>query len=108
MSCRRHSSIAACTTSLPCGSRLRSLRTIVLLQVRLFAHRCDGLPAIWPCWARGKYSAWTHEHRHRRYVPREASKRRAEATMGLIELVLTVCALASPDQCEEQHLHFTA
>ena len=28
--------------------------------------------------------------------------------MGLIELVLTVCVLASPDQCEEQHLHFAA
>ena len=28
--------------------------------------------------------------------------------MGLIELVLTVCALASPDRCEEQHIHFTA
>jgi dihydropteroate synthase len=26
--------------------------------------------------------------------------------MRLIELVLTVCALASPDQCEEQHIHF--
>ena len=28
--------------------------------------------------------------------------------MGLIELVLTVCTLASPDRCEEQHLHFAA
>jgi hypothetical protein len=28
--------------------------------------------------------------------------------MGLIEMVLTVCALALPAQCEEQHLHFTA
>ena len=26
--------------------------------------------------------------------------------MGLIELVLTVCALSLPDQCEDQHLHF--
>jgi hypothetical protein len=28
--------------------------------------------------------------------------------MGFIELVLTVCALSLPDQCEEQHLQFTA
>jgi hypothetical protein len=28
--------------------------------------------------------------------------------MGLIEIVLTVCALALPDQCEEQHIQFTA
>jgi hypothetical protein len=26
--------------------------------------------------------------------------------MGLIELIITVCALAQPGQCEEQHLQF--
>jgi hypothetical protein len=26
--------------------------------------------------------------------------------MGLIELIITVCALAQPSQCEEQHLQF--
>jgi hypothetical protein len=26
--------------------------------------------------------------------------------MGLIELIITVCALAQPAQCEEQHLQF--
>lgn len=26
--------------------------------------------------------------------------------MGMIEIVLTVCALAQPNQCEEQHLQF--
>jgi hypothetical protein len=26
--------------------------------------------------------------------------------MGLIEIVLTVCALSLPDQCEERHLQF--
>jgi hypothetical protein len=28
--------------------------------------------------------------------------------MGLIELVVTVCALSLPGQCEEQHLSFSA
>ncbi|HZD27636.1 MAG TPA: hypothetical protein VE251_02950 [Xanthobacteraceae bacterium] len=28
--------------------------------------------------------------------------------MALIELVVTVCALALPSQCEEQHLSFSA
>ena len=28
--------------------------------------------------------------------------------MGLIELVLTVCALSLPGQCEERHLQFAA
>jgi hypothetical protein len=27
--------------------------------------------------------------------------------MGLIELIITVCALAQPTQCEEQHLQFS-
>ena len=27
--------------------------------------------------------------------------------MGLIEIVLTVCALSLPDHCEEQHLQFS-
>jgi hypothetical protein len=27
--------------------------------------------------------------------------------MGLIELIVTVCALAQPSQCEEQHLQFS-
>jgi hypothetical protein len=26
--------------------------------------------------------------------------------VGLIELIVTVCALAQPDRCEEQHLQF--
>ena len=26
--------------------------------------------------------------------------------MGMLELVLTVCALAQPTQCEDQHLQF--
>jgi hypothetical protein len=26
--------------------------------------------------------------------------------MGLIELILTVCAVAQPNQCEDQHLQF--
>jgi hypothetical protein len=28
--------------------------------------------------------------------------------MGLIDLVVTVCALSLPGQCEEQHLSFSA
>jgi hypothetical protein len=28
--------------------------------------------------------------------------------MGLIEIVLTVCALSLPDHCEEQHLQFSS
>ena len=28
--------------------------------------------------------------------------------MGLIELIVTVCAIAQPAQCEEQHLQFAA
>jgi hypothetical protein len=28
--------------------------------------------------------------------------------MGFIDIVVTVCALALPSQCEEQHLHFAA
>jgi hypothetical protein len=28
--------------------------------------------------------------------------------MGLIEIVLTVCALAQPGNCEEKHLQFNA
>ena len=28
--------------------------------------------------------------------------------MGLIELIITVCALAEPSHCEEQHLQFAA
>ncbi len=28
--------------------------------------------------------------------------------MGLIELVLTVCSIAQPAVCEDQHLQFTA
>jgi hypothetical protein len=28
--------------------------------------------------------------------------------VGLIELIVTVCALLHPDQCEEQHLQFAA
>ena len=27
--------------------------------------------------------------------------------MGLIELIITVCALAEPSHCEDQHLQFT-
>jgi len=27
--------------------------------------------------------------------------------MGLIELIITVCAVAQPEQCEDQHLQFT-
>src|SRR3954471_23542115 len=94
MSCRRHFSIAACTTLSPCGLWLRSSRTLALPRVLLFAHLCDCLPSIRPCLARAKSSAWAHDHR--RHGPQEASERRAEATMGLIELVLTVCALATP------------
>ena len=26
--------------------------------------------------------------------------------MGMIELIMTVCALAQPSQCEEQHLQY--
>jgi hypothetical protein len=28
--------------------------------------------------------------------------------MGLIELILTVCAVANPAQCEDQHLQFAS
>ncbi len=28
--------------------------------------------------------------------------------MGLVELIVTVCALSLPSQCEDQHLSFTA
>jgi hypothetical protein len=28
--------------------------------------------------------------------------------MGLIDIVVTVCALSLPNQCEEQHLHFAS
>jgi hypothetical protein len=28
--------------------------------------------------------------------------------MGLIEVILTVCAVAQPTRCEEQHLRFAA
>jgi hypothetical protein len=28
--------------------------------------------------------------------------------MGLIELIVTVCAVAQPSQCEDQHLQFAA
>ena len=31
-----------------------------------------------------------------------------ELGMGLIELVVTVCALSPPGQCEDQHLSFSA
>src|SRR5262249_36337388 len=31
-----------------------------------------------------------------------------ESKMGLIELVVTVCALSQPGQCEDQHLSFSA
>jgi hypothetical protein len=39
-------------------------------------------------------------------TPRPARDRRTE--MGLIEIVLTVCALSLPDQCEDKHLQFAA
>jgi hypothetical protein len=28
--------------------------------------------------------------------------------MGMIEMILTVCAVAQPSQCEDQHLQFAA
>ena len=28
--------------------------------------------------------------------------------MGMIELIVTVCALAQPSQCEDQHLQFAS
>jgi hypothetical protein len=33
---------------------------------------------------------------------------KGELAMGLVELIVTVCALSLPSQCEDQHLSFTA
>jgi hypothetical protein len=34
--------------------------------------------------------------------------RRFAENIGMIEIILTVCAVAQPSQCEEQHLQFAS
>jgi hypothetical protein len=119
--------------TLPVESKMRAKARGRLFRIRLQCGRCDSItdqsgttPAFPLCCccalptpaARGYFvpAMWESPMRRTKFrqnLKREGSKRRNIAecrskrgNQGMIEIILTVCAIANPANCEDKHLQF--